>query len=43
MAAQPQEDEATPVIHFKDAVGRKFAFPFDMVQEWQASDLLGWP
>lgn len=39
MATESQEDKATPVIYFEDAVSRKFTFPFEMVRDWEVCGL----
>lgn len=37
MATQTNEQDDMPIIRFRDAVGRKFTFPFQMVKDWPVS------
>jgi hypothetical protein len=39
MASNMRDGEPLEIIRFKDAVGRKFSFPFEMVREWSVSRL----
>ena len=35
--AEPPEPEQRKPLKFKDAIGRRFSFPFDLVDEWRVS------
>lgn len=39
-AAKPAKEPDKP-IKFKDAIGRRFSFPFDLCKEWRVSLLTG--
>jgi hypothetical protein len=34
----PEEPDDLPIIHFKDAVGRKFVFPYTLAKTWAVSE-----
>ncbi|KAI7759001.1 hypothetical protein LZL87_009996 [Fusarium oxysporum] len=36
----PKDPKDIAGIRFKDAIGRKFTFPYHLVQEWEASRIL---
>lgn len=36
---KPPPEDPLQLVRFKDAVGRKFSFPFDMVKTWQVREL----
>jgi phage/plasmid-associated DNA primase len=39
---RPRDDMLQPPIHFKDAVGRKFSFPWHMCKTWEVVWFLSW-
>jgi hypothetical protein len=40
--SRPGDDMLQPSIHFKDAVGRKFSFPWHICKTWKVIWFLSW-